>query len=58
VSVGVGGGESLSLVGAIVGHSTTVMTDRYAHLSDDPVRATADRISSTIAAALNGDASP
>jgi integrase len=54
VSVGAGGGESLAIVGAIVGHSTTGMTERYAHLSDDPVRAAADRISSAIAAAMDG----
>jgi integrase len=53
VSVGAGGGESLAIVGAIVGHSTTGMTERYAHLSDDPVRAAADRISSAIAAAMD-----
>jgi integrase len=53
VSVGTAGGESLALVGAIVGHSTMGMTKRYAHLSDDPVRATADRISAAIAAALS-----
>jgi integrase len=54
VSVGTAGGESLALVGAIVGHSTMGMTERYAHLSDDPVRATADRISAVIAAAMGG----
>jgi integrase len=54
VSVGAVGGESLVIVGAIVGHSATGMTERYAHLSDDPVRAAADRISSAIAAAMRG----
>lgn len=56
VSVGAVGGESLIVVGAIVGHSSASMTERYAHLSDDPVRAAADRISSAISAALNGTA--
>jgi integrase len=54
VSVGTAGGESLALVGAIVGHSTMGMTERYAHLSNDPVRAAADRISAAIAAAMGG----
>ena len=44
VSVGAVGGESLIVVGAIVGHSATSMTERYAHLSDDPVRAAAERL--------------
>jgi integrase len=56
VSIGAVGGESLVVVGAIVGHSAAGMTERYAHLSDDPVRAAADRISSTIAAAMSGAA--
>jgi integrase len=55
VSVGVVGGESLVLLGAIVGHSATGMTERYAHLADDPVRAAADRVSSTIASAMKGE---
>jgi len=52
VSAGTAGGESLVIVGAIVGHSAAGMTERYAHLSDDPVRAAADRISSAISAAM------
>jgi integrase len=54
VSIGAVGGESLVVIGAIVGYSAAGMTERYAHLSDDPVRAAADRISSTIAAAMSG----
>ena len=54
VSIGAVGGESLVVIGAIVGHSAAGMTERYAHLSDDPVRAAADRISSAIAAAMSG----
>jgi len=52
-SIGAVGGESLVVIGAIVGHSPAGMTERYAHLSDDPVRAAADRISSAIAAAMS-----
>jgi integrase len=53
-SVGAAGGESLVILGALLGHRETATTARYAHLSDDPVRAAADRISGRIAAALNG----
>jgi integrase len=53
VSAGAAEGESLVIVGAIVGHSAASMTERYAHLSDDPVRAAADRISSAISAAMS-----
>jgi hypothetical protein len=59
VSIGMVGGESLLVIGAIIGHSAAGMTERYAHLSDDPVRAAADRISSAIATALSGvDSAP
>lgn len=54
VSAATAGGESLVIVGAILGHSAAGMTARYSHLSDDPVRAAADRISSEILVALNG----
>ncbi|MBF0429283.1 MAG: tyrosine-type recombinase/integrase [Magnetococcales bacterium] len=53
-SVGVISGMGLPVVGALLGHKTPAMTARYAHLSDDPVKLAADRISGTIAAALNG----
>jgi integrase len=35
VSVATAGGESLVVVGAIVGHSSADMTERYSHFSDD-----------------------
>ena len=53
VSAAAAGGESLVIVGAIVGHSAVSMTERYAHLSDDPVPAAADRISAAISAAMS-----
>lgn len=52
-SVAVAGGDSLFLVGKILGHSQASTTQRYAHLHDDPLRAVADRTASTIAAAMN-----
>ena len=53
-SVAVSGGDSLYLVGKVLGHKHAGTTERYAHLSDDPVRAVADRTASSIAAAMNG----
>ncbi len=53
-SVAVAGGDSLYLVGKVLGHRKSATTERYAHLADDPLRAVADRTASTIAAAMNG----
>ena len=44
-SLGVSGGDSLLVVGALLGHRTAATTHRYAHLSDHPLKAAADRIS-------------
>lgn len=51
-SVAVAGGEGLVLIGNLLGHEHVVTTSRYAHLSDDPVRAAADRIRERMAEAL------
>lgn len=48
-------GDSLLIVGALLGHRQAASTQRYAHLSDHPVRAAAERTAAGIAAALNGD---
>jgi integrase len=53
-SVGASGGDSLLVIGALLGHRDAKTTQRYAHLQDDPVRAAANRISGTIAAAMAG----
>lgn len=53
-SVAVSGGDSLYLVGKVLGHAKSRSTERYAHLADDPVKAVAERTSREIAAALNG----
>jgi integrase len=53
-SVGVAGGAGLYLVGKLLGHSHPATTARYSHLSDDPLRAAADRISASISAAMRG----
>ena len=46
------GGDSLLVIGALLGHRDSATTARYAHLSDDPVQAAADRISRHISAAM------
>jgi integrase len=42
-SFAVADGASLALIAKALGHSTTRVTERYAHLSFDPVQALADR---------------
>ena len=51
-SVGVGLGEGLVVIGALLGHASPATTKRYAHLSTDPLRAAADQIASHIAATM------
>lgn len=53
-SVGAIGGDSLFVLGKLLGHADAATTQRYAHLAADPLRAVADRISSQVAAALDG----
>jgi site-specific recombinase XerD len=49
-SIAVSGGDSLYLVGKVLGHRQSRTTERYAHLKDDPLRAVANRTSERIAA--------
>lgn len=56
-SVGVSGGASLPIIGALLGHKRSTSTERYAHLAKDPKKAMADKISKEISAALNGEQS-
>jgi integrase len=51
-SIAVSSGDSLYLVGKVLGHRQARTTERYAHLTDDPVRAVANRASETIAAIM------
>ncbi len=53
-SVAVAGGDSLYLVGKVLGHRQARTTEAYAHLQDDPVRAVADKTARSIAAAMSG----
>jgi integrase len=52
-SVGVGANMSLPIVGAILGHSKSVTTSRYAHLAQDPVAEATGKIAGTIAGHLD-----
>lgn len=54
-SAGAAGGISLQIIGALLGHSSTKTTTRYAHLSDDPLRAATARIGASI---TGGSTSP
>jgi integrase len=52
-SMGVAGGLSLPIIGALLGHKHPATTGRYAHLSADPLRAANDVVGMRIAAAMN-----
>jgi len=45
-------GEALLMVGALLGHANARSTQIYAHISHDPARLAADRVTAPIAAAL------
>ncbi len=47
-SVGARSGESLLVIGKVLGHRTSAATSRYAHLSDDPVRLATEAVSTSI----------
>ena len=51
-AMGAASGDSLLVIGAILGHANASTTKRYAHLTDHPVKAAADRIAGAINAAL------
>jgi len=51
-SVAAASGDSLLIIGKLLGHKNAASTQRYAHLRDDPLRSAADRISQQIAAAM------
>ncbi len=47
-SSAVGMGESLPMIGKLLGHSQVQTTARYAHLADDPVQEAVNRVSNEI----------
>lgn len=51
-SVGARSGQSLFVIGKVLGHSTASATNRYAHLSDDPLRSATKVISRAVDAEL------
>lgn len=53
-SIAVSGGASLPIIGALLGHSDSATTQRYAHLHDDPLKAAAESVGGRIAASLGG----
>lgn len=54
-SVAVSGGASLPIIGALLGHKDSATTQRYAHLSDDPLKAAMEYTGEKIASALFGE---
>jgi integrase len=52
-SVGARSGESLLVIGKVLGHANSSSTGRYAHLSRDPVAQAAEKISEAIARQLS-----
>ena len=53
-SVAASGGQSLIVIGKMLGHSQPATTARYAHLADDPVKAASDAVGRHIAAVMDG----
>jgi integrase len=51
-SFAVADGNSLYLIGKVLGHKQARTTEIYAHLADDPIRAVVDRTAARIAAAM------
>ena len=47
-------GESLPMIGKILGHTQTQTTARYAHLADDPLQSASERIASSLKKAMAG----
>lgn len=53
-SIAVSGGASLPIIGALLGHTDSATTQRYAHLHDDPLKATSEAVGKRIAASFEG----
>ena len=57
-SIAVAGGASLPIIGALLGHAHSATTQRFAHLSDDPLRAASEAVGNRISAALDSNPLP
>ncbi|MDA8021142.1 MAG: site-specific integrase [Thermoanaerobaculia bacterium] len=53
-SYGVNGGQSLAMIGKLLGHRKVQTTMRYTHLADDPLRQAAESIGAELTAGLEG----
>ncbi|MDK2768142.1 MAG: tyrosine-type recombinase/integrase [Sphingomonas sp.] len=51
-SIGAATGDSMLIIGALLGHRSAKTTERYTHLSDHPLKSAAERISEEIARCL------
>jgi integrase len=56
-SVAAAGGQSLVIIGKMLGHTQPATTARYAHLAEDPVKAASNAVGTYIAAAMGGESS-
>lgn len=56
-SIGVSSGDSLPIIGALLGHANPKTTQRYAHVARNPVREAADRIAQNILASMQSSSS-
>jgi integrase len=54
-SVAAAGGNSLVMIGKLLGHTQAQTTQRYAHLAADPVRQANETIGQRLAAAMNSE---
>ena len=54
-SIAAAGGTSLQVIGKLLGHTQIGTTQRYAHLSSDPVRAANKAIGQQLAAMMRGE---
>jgi integrase len=52
-SIAAAAGASLLLIGRVLGHKQASTTERYAHLTADPIKATSELIGTHVAAALD-----
>lgn len=54
-SIAVSGGASLPIIGALLGHTDSATTNRYAHLHDDPLRSASEAVGKRIAASFESN---